>query len=252
MPEADFPIQLVFIHPHEEHWRELMLDLGAPLDAGWEIWVTVHDNHIRDDMPYNISETAFIQDLRSYRSGERIGETEVSDSDLALFNPIYVMRTRFFLFDEPPIPENVPPVSPLFPAAPFIEIKTHRLAPPGADVHSTISFQIGSVPAAKQADELWRLFNWWKVYAVNRRVQATRHGWPIEQIQQWTNLAIEKMAQESKVAGEVLRFTLTRFAETFPHSFTRPHLYNLITKDEREGLQARYKKRCGVLMGKKS
>lgn len=247
MPEADFPIQLVFIHPHEEHWRELMLDLGAPLDAGWEIWVTVHDNHIRDDMPYNISETAFIQDLRSYRSGERIGETEVSDSDLALFNPIYVMRTRFFLFDEPPIPENVPPVSPLFPAAPFIEIKTHRLAPPGADVHSTISFQIGSVPAAKQADEFLRLFNWWKVYAVNRHV-ITRSGWSIEQIQVWTDQAIEKMARESRKAGKIARFSLDRFRKAFPYGTSRPNLYNYLAEEERKGLKARYLRRCAELM----
>src|SRR6185503_15733368 len=127
MSDEDFgPLHLRFLKPHKEHWRELMLDLGAPLDAGWEIWVHVSTHRIRDDMPYNVSEMVSVQDLSQWNSGENVGETEVSDSDLKLFNPIYVMRTRLFLFDERPLASDVPPVSPIFPERPFIEIKTNR------------------------------------------------------------------------------------------------------------------------------
>jgi hypothetical protein len=242
------PLHLRFLKPHKEQWRELMLDLGAPLDAPWEIWVAVHAHRIRDDMPYNVSEMVSIQDLRGWESGERLGETEVSDSDLELFNPIYVMRTRLFLFDERPLRDNVPPISPTFPDGPFIEIKTNRIAPPSPDVHSTISFQIGSVPAGKQADELLRLLRWWRVYAVTRRVNE-RGELPLDQIQLWTEMAIEKMAQASNEAGKIFRYSFTRFNDAFPYNMSRQHLYKFIPEDERKELKARYLKKCAELMG---
>lgn len=246
----DYPVQVLFIKPHEKHWRELMLDLGAPLDAKWEIWVTVYTRRISDDMPYDISEQVSIQDRSLWKSGESIGETEVSDSDLALFNPIYVMRTRFFLVDDPPIPEEVSPVSPIFPEMPFIEIRTHRIeASPSA--YPIVNFQIGSVPIEKQADELLRLLHWWKVYVVNRRINK-RHGWPIEQIHRWTNEAIEKMAQKSKADGKIISYSFIRFHKAFPRKFARTHLYHLITKDELAALKSRYLKRCAQLIDKKS
>jgi hypothetical protein len=160
------PLYLLFIKPYEYHWRELMLDLGAPLDAEWEVWTSVYLDRVREDLPYDVTETVSIQDLRRWRSGEAIGETEVRDSDLELFDPAYVMRTRIFLFDEKPSLSDIPPISPLFPDMPFLEMKNGRLFPSNK---GSISFHFETVPPERRQEEWERHLQWWNALNVSLR-----------------------------------------------------------------------------------
>jgi hypothetical protein len=147
------------IKPYEKCWRELMLDLGVPLDVEWELWVWVSWGKDRDDLPFDVNEMVSVQDLSRWRSGEAIGETEVSKSDLELFSPVYVMRTRIFLFNDTPSRETVPPLSPMFPDGPFFELKKNRIAP---NARGTFSFRFDEVPRDRWQEEFLRHTQWWE------------------------------------------------------------------------------------------
>jgi hypothetical protein len=165
----------LLIKPHEDHWRELMLELGAPLNVEWQISVAVSVSRLSDDVPYDVSEMVSIQDYSRWWSGEEIGATEVSKSDLEVFAPNYVSRTRIFLFDHMPARDEIQPISPMFPAMPFIEIKHHSIEiwKPGDPTPGSISFHFEPVPPSERGAQFMRHLRWWE--SLSNKIGLNNH-----------------------------------------------------------------------------
>lgn len=149
------------IEPEGPNWRELMLDLGAPLVEFWHLSVWVTADRLREDSPYDVSEVVMLQDYRR----EQLGETEPTEEDVELFAPIYSMRSRIFLFDHKPTPDEVPPISPILPGKPFIEIKHSSRR----DVGGSMSFRFEGVPHAERQEQFSRYLKWWETLSESVR-----------------------------------------------------------------------------------
>ncbi|MEW6213547.1 MAG: hypothetical protein AB1631_34950, partial [Acidobacteriota bacterium] len=110
-----YPLHHSIIKPHAEGWRELMLDMGAPMESQWKLHVSVYAEK-SNKPPYAVHEMVFVEPSW-WASPE-------ADIEIERYSPLFTDRMRFFLFDVEPTSQNVPPVPSLFPKQAFIEIKS--------------------------------------------------------------------------------------------------------------------------------
>lgn len=150
-------LHTTFLQPYDDRWLELTLDLGAPLGAEWQIAAQVYCEYVREDLPYSASEIVVLQDWKRPEDNYYI-----SDEDLVLFSPVYVVRHRCFLFDHKPTRDDVAPISPLFPDGPFLELKRTRYKRDGAQ---SLTFRFEKVPPVERQEQFLRHLKWWEVLA---------------------------------------------------------------------------------------
>jgi hypothetical protein len=84
---------------------------------------------------------------------------------------------------------------------------------------------------------------------VKADLSQKRGGHLIKNIELWTQMAIETMAQESKGKGKIIPYSFTRFSKAFPYQTSRQNIYTtMLTRQEVEGLEGRYIELCNKLM----
>lgn len=130
------------------NWRELMLDLGVPLDMQWTLAVGV--SYMRDTeepLQYSVMEWLEVIPDSPYLGAEYVAEIESA-------NPLYVNRCRTFYFDHRPTRREVPRLSPLIPRISFLETKIKRMA----QQDSTIAFYCSGSTHEEITDALAALY----------------------------------------------------------------------------------------------
>ena len=117
-------------------WRELMLDLGVPLETKWTLSVGVSfGRDTEEPLQYSVLEWVEVIPDCPYLGAEYVAEIESA-------NPLYVSRCRTFYFDHRPTRREVPRLSPLIPKMSFLETRMRRVAQRrlGDPPDSTITF----------------------------------------------------------------------------------------------------------------
>jgi hypothetical protein len=233
------------IKPADPNWRELMLDLGIPLETQWSLSVSVgYSRSTEEPLQFEVLENVDFHMDCPFLSDEYKAEIE-------RVQPLYVGRTRSFFFDHRPTRDEVPPLSSPIPEIPCLENKHRRYVrwEPGDPPTGTMAFYC---PGDTFEEVIQSVQSVHRGYVCSRYwgsgKNPTRSGWFIEQIRVWTQQAIEKMAQDSKRFGKIQPYSFAKFQKAFPYSTTRQSLYRLITEAERKTLKSRYLKRCAELM----
>lgn len=124
------------VKPDNPKWRELMLDLGVPLETQWSLTVCVsYGRSTEDPLSHQLIEAVSIIMSSDFLSEEYNAEIE-------RVNPLYVERYRSFYFDHRPTHDEVPSQSPIIPETPCVESKHKRIKrwEPGDPAPGTMAF----------------------------------------------------------------------------------------------------------------
>jgi hypothetical protein len=124
------------VKPDDLVWKELILDLGVPLETQWSLSVGVsYGRSTEEPLQYQV-----IESISIIMDNEYLGHEYNAEIDRV--QPLYIARTRSFYFDHRPTRDEVPPLSPIIPEIPCLESKHKRFKrwEPGDPPLGTMAF----------------------------------------------------------------------------------------------------------------